>query len=255
MNMVAFAARATCGRPPGRPASMGHGAASAPVDDWRAGRGRSVGSVSTRGRRGAAPPVVHQSAEFIARAAGRAAIRRSRRSPATAPAAPRQGCPSRYAPTARRPGSATDRPSLTMWCITSANKMPAGSGMDQHGPDQRPGGQVERDAGESGRDRLGLPCRAALSPAGPAARRVRSVDPGGVGDDLLGNAVECDDAGAQAAWRAATASIARCSAPASSGAVQPHRVGHEVRRFAGRELVEEPQPLLRERHREAASAT
>jgi hypothetical protein len=72
-------------------------------------------------------------------------------------------------------------------------QVPVGPGADQCGPDQRPGGQIEWLAGTVGRDRLSLPN------ALVAVQRLRQLDTfdhhgAGVGDVLLGHAVDGHDA-------------------------------------------------------------
>jgi hypothetical protein len=129
-------------------------------------------------------------------------------------------------------------------------QVPVWPGADQRGPHQRPGGQIERLAPEAGGDRLGLPSALAV-----VERRLQldALDRhrAGIGDDLLGDAVEGDDPRPQHGVARDQGVHRPLERLPVERAVEPDRIRHVERRFAGLELLEEPQPLLRERRGEA----
>jgi hypothetical protein len=129
-------------------------------------------------------------------------------------------------------------------------QVPVGPGDDQRHPDQRCGGQIERLAGQIHRDRLGLPDALVLV---QPWRELDALDRhgAGVGDDLLRHTVNGDDARPQHCVPRDHGVHRALQRVRVELTLQPERVRHVVRRFGGRELLEEPQPLLRERHREA----
>ena len=162
-------------------------------------------------------------------------------------AAPR-GTP-RRAPPARRRRRPSDQPSVTMWCIVRSSTWSSSAQPEQAWRGQRPAGQVERPPGLLGGQPRGLGL--AVGRRRAAQVRSSSARSSRLGDDLH-RARRRPSRTWSAAPRAAGRSrrSAARSASASSGPVEPDGGRHVEGRLAGRQLVEEPERLLRERERE-----